>query len=369
MISDKLLYQFGNANQPCYVFFKNQFEGEQALGVKEQRADSSFIDGSVRLNRANKNMRTGSLVTYEFSNMFFAYSSNIITQIFYSEPKLMFWFEVEDFDPDNPELFRGVKKFYYSIADCTVPPTFTEDQLNNRAKPEQRYTTSFMLDKPYLYECTNEVEFIDTSIPQLISLWGTMRYGINVWGSTQAPALVSTLTQDQKDDIFLHVDPMNITKFLLLKDRFFRRDVTTARNYVYDRTVTANNTVTAQVTNAFRASPVDNRVYRIEISSVTTNGKIDILNLSNNTGLRITWVAPSPASDIVYNSYYDALYDSAGERIPDGNYTSEALNSDILYFTGQLNNRPFGSTAQESVRVINNTSTTTDVKIDALLAY
>lgn len=369
MISDKLLYQFGNANQPCYVFFKNQFSGEQALGVKEQRADSSFIDGSIRLNRGNKNMRTGSLIKYEFNNMFFAYSSNLITRIFYSEPKIMFWFEVEDFDSDTPQLFRSVKKFYYSIADCTVPPTFSEEQLNNRAKPEQSYTASFMLDKPYLYDCTEAVEFIDTSIPKSISLWGTMRYWVDVWGSTQSPTLVSTLTQEQKDDIFLQVDPRNITKFLLLKDRFFKRDVTSARNYVYDRTITAGNNVTAQVTNSFLSSPSDNRVYRVEISNLTPNGKIDLLNLSNNTGMRITWTAPSPITDIVYNSYYDALYDNTGAKIPSENYITEALNSDILYFTGQLNKTPFGSTAKESVRAINNTASTINIKIDALLAY
>lgn len=367
MISDKLLYQYGNADEPCYVFFKNQFTGTQMLGVKEQRADSSFIDGSVRLNRAEKNKRTGQVINYDFANMFFSYGSNDITRIFYSEPKLAFWLEVEDFDPDNPELFRNVSKVYYALADCIVPPTFIESEKDNRATPQQDYSVSFMLDKPYVYDCTADVQYYDSTLPVVSSLWGTMVYGSDVWGSTQTISNVSGLTPAEKTSYFINIDPKNISKFLLLKDRFFRRDVTAGRNYVFNQSV--STTVTVQTTNAFRSSPVDNNIYRIELSGMTPSGSVTLQNLSNDSGIKITWLSPTSEANVVYNSFYNALYDSNGDKILDSKYIVEAVGSSILYFTGLRVDAPVGITSNESVRATNDNSTTTDIKIDALIAY
>ena len=373
MITDKLIYQYGNADEPCYVFYKNQFAGTQSLGVKQQRADSAFIDGSVRLNGAEKAKRTSAVYEYEFPNMFFTAGSDDITSVFYSEPKVAFWFDVQDYDPTSPQLFRGVNKFYYAIADCVVTPTTKENEKNNRATPQQDYNISLLLDKPYIYDCTSAVQFVDTSAEVNISLWGAtalpdvLIYGSGVWGSDQQAVLVSTLTQSQKDEYFLNVDAKDISKYLILKDRFFRLETTTDRNYVYNQTVT--NTDTRALTSVFQASPVDNRIYRIEISQLSPARSLELNNLTNGSGLVITWLRPTSITDVVYNSYYDALYDSAGQKIPSQDYTVTQVGADMLYFSGLGGPVQFGRVRNESMRVTNTSSNPVTVKIDALIAY
>ena len=45
--NDKLIYQFGNAQEPNYVFFKGNFTKETKTGSKTVYNTSSYIEGDV----------------------------------------------------------------------------------------------------------------------------------------------------------------------------------------------------------------------------------------------------------------------------------------------------------------------------------
>lgn len=373
MISDKVIFQYGNANEPNYIFYKQQFKGQLVNGIKEQTSDSALMDGKQRLNGANRNKRAGYLFQYDFKNPFFSiFTTDFINRVFFGQPRLAFWYQVEEF-ADNPTYIRPPSKWFYNVADCTVPPALKENERNNNATPDAEYSIGISLEKPYLYDCSSDIEYVDlNNYLSGLSLYGTAVYGTSVYGSTFAPANVSGLTDEQKTQFFVELDVKNINYFLYLRDRFFNRDTTqTNRNYVYNQTITASTFTDTNLTNAFRESPTDNQIYRIELSDLAVGQTLTIENLSNNSGIVIEWLdASTSPTDLVYNSYHDKLYSGANEtEVDSSKYTVYGINSRPLYFSGLLNPRPFETIQNETIRVTNNSTNTPTMKIDALITY
>jgi hypothetical protein len=374
MISDKVIFQYGNANEANYIFYKQKFTGQLNNGVKEQRSESALMDGSQRLNGANRNKRAGYLFQYDFRNPFFSiFTPDFINRVFYGEPRIAFWYQVEAFMQDDGKYIRPPKQWFYNLADCTIPPSIKEDERANNATPDNAYSIGLTLEKPYLYDCTVDLEYIDLqSYIDGLTTWGSFNYNAANWGSSFTPSAVSGLTDAQISEFFVNLNVRNINYFVYLRDRFFNRDTTqTNRNYVINQTVAANSELDVLTSNAFRSSPVDNQIYRLEISQLSIGKSLTFSNTTNNTGLKLNWVdSTSSPSNLVFNSYTGKLYSGTSEiEISSDKYRVEAIGDRALYFSGLLNPRPFDTFNNENIRVINNGTGSVVVKIDALIAY
>jgi hypothetical protein len=102
------------------------------------------------------------------------------------------------------------------------------------------------------------------------------------------------------------------------------------------------------------------------------NQNIQIINVTNNSGLVITWLDGTASNaSLVYNSYTKKLYETASETEVDPyKYNVDIVRDQPLYFTGLLN--PFrvrNLVTYETVRFINSTGNNLTVKIDILPAY
>jgi hypothetical protein len=374
MISDKVICQYGNAQEPNYIFYKQQFVGQLNNGVKEQRSNSALMDGSQRLNGAKRNKRAGYLFQYDFKNPFNAiFNVDFINRVFFDKPKLCFWYQYQYFQ-DNKTYYRNLDKWFYNIADCTIPPAIKEKPLANKAVPDNTYTVGLTLEKPYLYDCSADIQYVSLSDYNAgATIWGAFNWGEANWGSSFTPINISTLTPAQKQQFFVDLDMSNLNYFVFLRDRFFQRDTdySGSYNYVINETLTDSSFIDVLTTDAFQDSPADNRIYRIEISQLQPDQVITIQNLDNDSGLQITWLdsVASPTS-LTYNSYYNKIYSGATEiDVAANKYRIEAIDSEPLYFSGLLNPRPFQTTTNETIRITNNQSSTPTLKIDNLMTY
>ena len=373
MISDKVIFQYGNANEPNYIFFKQKFRGQLSTGVKSQRADSAFMDGTQRLNGARRNKRQGYSFNYSFFNPFVSiFNSDFINRVFFDKPRLCFWNQVEDFN-DDPSYIRLPNKWFYNIADCTVPPMIRENIRNNETTPDLEYDIVLTLEKPYLYDCSADIEYVDLNAYLAgLTRWKQFNWQGKSWGSQFAPQPISGLTPAEIKEFFAQATKLNTNYFLFLRDRFFKRDISQLnRNYVLDTSVGANSTLDIATTNAFRQSPAENQIYRIELGQLTVGKVVTILNLGNNSGIKLTWLGASDsAATLVYNSYHQKLYFGAGEdEVASVNYNIDVVGERGLYFSGLLNPRPFSDFANEAVRITNTGAGTLSIKIDALITY
>lgn len=374
MISDKVIFQYGNANEPNYIFYKQKFKGQLNNGVKEQRSESSLMDGSQRLNGSERNKRSGYLFNYEFANPFFSiFNTDFVNRVFYDVPKLTFWYQVADFDTDNPELIRTPAKWFYNIADCTIPPSITENERRNNSTPDSLYNIGLTLEKPFLYDCTADLQYVDlANYINTLTRYGTAIYGTSAYGSSFAPQDISGLTEEQINAFFVELNMRSINYFVYLRDRFFLRDTAqTNRNYVLEETLAASGYTDTLLTNAFRDSPTDNQIYRFEISQLVVGQSITVQNLTNSSGIRINWLdASASPTNLVFNSYYGKLYSGSSEtEVDTSKYSIDVIDDKALYFSGLLNPRPFEAIVNETVRITNNVASTPTFKIDALITY
>jgi hypothetical protein len=157
-----------------------------------------------------------------------------------------------------------------------------------------------------------------------------------------------------------------------IRDRFFDRDTTqTARRYIIDETQNSATQSDYFTTDDLEFASADTDVYRVELSQMSTGQSIQIINLSNDSGLVITWLdGASSNATLVYNSYTKKLYEGANElEIPAGQYNVDIVSDQPLYFSGLLNPFRIGDTPFETIRLINSSGTNLDVKIDVLPAY
>ena len=381
MISDKVIFQYGNANEPNYIFYKNKFEGQLANGVKLQRSESALSDGSQRLNGANRNKRADYLFEYSFSNPFTSiFTTDFVNRVFFGPPRLTFWYQVKQLSEDR-NYIRPPEKWFYNIADCTIPPTIKEGQFENKTMADQDYTVALTLEKPYLYDCSADIEYVDlANYISGLTVWGSFLYLAAAWGSSFAPVNINTITDAQKQAFFTSLGVENINYFVYLRDRFFERDVTqTNRMYVLNNMLSAsatNDYLLSDVTSggntySFKDSPAENQIYRLEISQLTIGKSVTLQNLNNGSGIRIKWLdSVNSPTNLVYNSYYNRLYSGSLEvEVATSRYNVEAVGSRGLYFSGLLNPRPFETITNETIRVTNNGTGSVTVKIDNLFTY
>jgi hypothetical protein len=373
---DKLIFQYGNAGSESFVFVKGAFEKTVVTALKTAYSTNSYTNGDIDMLGTQRPKKSEYEIEATFYNLFTSpYSQNYINRVFNGEKRTVFYYDFEYTPNLNINTPRNFGKVYYNKARTVKQPDQTEGRIQNIEKIALE-STVILKQKPFFYDCSEAVEYIDyTNYLAGLSTWNGQ-----IWDATSFywkfnPAsfgLVSSLTNDQKIAFFTNL-ANNAPRYLMqIRDRFFDRDTTqTARRYIINQTQNSATQSDYFTTDDLELASADTDVYRIELSQMSTNQSIQIINLSNNSGLIITWLdGASSNANLVYNSYTKKLYEGANEdEIPASQYNVDIVSDQPLYFSGLLNPFRIGDTPFETIRLINSSGTNLDVKIDVLPAY
>lgn len=378
---DKLIYQYGNAIEPNYIFFKGKFQKNIATSVKTMYSDSFYIDGQVDMLQKTKARKNSYELECTFYNSFNSpYSLDYINRVFYGEPRLSFYYDYA-YDPTAGKNQREFGKIYYNYTRCIKPPNQSESQRDNMEKNDLVSDVILKPNTPYFYDCSDDVEYVlYTDYTAAVRQWdnNSLQWD-NVsnlgWDyATNQFAVVSGLSNANKLDYFTNKKPDDPKYILFLKDRFFNRDTKqTNRNYVINETQNANTSSDYVTNDILQNASADTDIYRIELNQMAPNQTVEIKNLTNNSGIKITWLESSPSNAVlVYNSYYKKLYETTSETEIDSSKYSIQIpteNARALYFRGLVNPFRIRELPYEQIRITNQGVNNLTVKIDVLPAY
>ena len=161
---------------------------------------------------------------------------------------------------------------------------------------------------------------------------------------------------------------------MYLQDRFIKRELITPTSYLLNQTLTTVTATDVYTSTDLQYTTTDNLIYRIEISPLNLNQSVSIVNLTNNSGIKVTWVgAVVSPNTIVYNSYKSKFYDSVTNlEIPLSLINYEVLSNSNLYFSALEYNRtpntnPFNNA--ELIRLQRTAGSNVTVKLDVLKSF
>ena len=379
--NEKLIFQYGNAGDTSFVFYKGGFGKNINTAVKTAYATNAYSNGDVDMLGTQRARKSEYEIEATFKNFYSSpYDVNYINRVFNGTRRTVFFYDWTY----NPALLdietdRNFGKVYYNKARTVKPPDQIETQFENMEVIDLESTVVLKL-KPFFYDCSEAVEYIDyaTYIANL-NFWDDNAYNWDNlndgWDFNAASfGLISSLTNTQRINFFTNLEPTAPTYLMYLRDRFFDRDTTqVARRYILNQTQSSNTNSVYSTTGELSQASADSDIYRIELSQMSSGQSIKLQNLTNISGLTITWIdAVSSANLLVYNSFTKKLYETLTEiEISSSKYRVDIPeNSDsALYFSGLLNLFRIGTLAFEQVRLTNSTGTNLDVKIDVLPAY
>lgn len=375
VINSKFIYQYGNVPEDVFVFFKGGFQKLIQTGVKEVSETSAFIDGDVDLKSDQRSTKESYLLDVDFTSQYNSpYPIDYINKIFFGKPKFAFFFDYT-ISKTDPRANNLINKFYYNPHLRTIKsPELIETERENRMEGEYSGSVILKMNKPYFYDCSDALEYINfQGYENGIIRWDEAEWDNDYWDAVPgAFGDVKNLTGDEKLAFFSNIPSNFVNYFLQLRDRFFVRDTTqTSRRYVFNATCPAEINTDVTLTSTFDSVTAETRVYRIEMTSIGINQSLTISNLSNQSGIKITWRGNSPSPDnLVFNSYYGKLYSGDNEvEIDFSLYSIEAVLREPLYFKGLFN--PFRVIAvnREIVRARPSSGGSITVKIDVLPTY
>lgn len=380
VLNDKLVYQYGNADEPNYVFHKGDFEKRLSTGVKTVYKDMPYTTGEVDYLQGTRAKKTMYEIEISFANMFYSpFEIQSINNAFDGSKRMLFSYDIVHNGALGVHARRTFGKFYYNYARVTKPIDQIETIYDSAGKV-QFDSTVILKQPPAFYDCSNAIEYVNyATYLASLSEWdnNTFDWDSNNPGWDSAAGtygLISSLTNDQKYQFFTNLKTSPMDYLVLLRDRFFARDTTqAARLYILDETQNSNSQTDYVLTDDLKDTSTDNTIYRIELTAMNDGQSIEIRNITNNTAIKITWLAGAQSDNVlVYNSYTGKLYETTSETdIDPGSYLAEIPDdaNDRLYFSALSAVRQVRFQPKEQVRLTNSTGTNLDVKIDVLPAY
>jgi hypothetical protein len=374
VVNSKFIYQYGNIPKDVFVFYKGKFSKLIETSIKEVVETSAFVTGDVDLQANKKSFKSSYLLDIDFTNQYNSpYSVDYINKMFMGVPRYTFFYDYT-VNRDDPYAQKTINKFFYNPNVRAIkPPNNNESERENRYEGEYLNTATLKMSKPFFYDCSESLEWLSyNEYIASLTYWGQTTWGGSYWGNTpNSTGLISALSSENKILYFSDLEPNEINYFLLLRDRFFARDTTqTQRRYVINNNYTSGTFTDTALTNEFNDVTADTSIYRIEISGLSAGQSLEIKNLNNNSGIKITWLAPSSSGVLVFNSYYGNLYAASSENdIPASSYSVEVVGNETLFFTGLGNPFRVFTLNTEILRITPSAGSNPNVKIDVLPTY
>jgi len=369
----KRLYQIGNADDVYFVVPRLELNYE-IQPTKQLKLDDSFLyNGFSRLNGQEKDI----YASYQFNLSFKiterhlkknpkVFNLNFLNRLSDHNVVPLFFYEY-----DNDKNLT----WYYSYGFISTPPKqiISENDTSGGIDTENMEVSLGITMMPYYWDCNTEIKYLNTDTATTTTVnWGSTTWGGSVWQPNNSQyALISSLSIDNKTNYFT----ANVPKFpVWLQDRFIKRELLTPSSYLLNQTLSDTNPTDVYTSNALQYTTTDNLIYRLEITPLDYNQSITIENLSNDSGIKITWVdLTANANSLVYNSYKGKFYDLITNlEIPLSKINYEVLRNRNLYFSAMEYNRspnthPFNTT--ELMRLQRTSGTNSTIKIDVLKSF
>lgn len=363
-INQKILYQMGDGRGNHFIFPKTELAVSSSSSIKTMFDDNSGINGLIN-NSLSEEFKKGA---YEFTIDFMLDNKDYIgldyvKSFFWNGYKTIAFF----YDLDK----NGFINFYYTY--LTITNSFLENYSSqiDYANDKIKVQVSVTAENPFFYETFGLQYFNENTYTP--SLWDGSRTLDGSWnldiGETSSIFNFANLSNDLKKQYFYDECGEN-AKPLIFVDRFFKiENMAISSNLLVNQTLTTNALLDTTTNNLLIGSTAKNPIYLIEIGSLNQNETLSIQNLSNNSGLKFTWLSSATSGVIYYNSFKNRCYNSNKEIISERDIRIEILNNKFLFFNPQKNMNKLSTVNNDNLRIQKNTSSNLTLKIETLKTF
>jgi len=371
----KYLYQFGDSLSNYYfVFPKTSYNVAGKSGLKTNYETSDGIDGSIKLNGIDKFKKLQYTYNIDFiidNNSYF--DIDYVKQVFWEGGKrISFFYDID---------MQGYLEFYFTY--LTVSNAFIEEVRDSQEYGQtiEKVSIELTQDIPYFYKCKSEsLNYFNKNFYQTqpkfqsnIANDGAFYYnnGSTTWDQSASFYSTPITNLDINNRIELFHNRENGDLGLFYTDKFIAQSNYTiaSSNLLVNQTLTNNSPITISTSNVLAESSAINNKYIIDIGTLATGNTLVILNNSNSSGIKFTWLALASSTSIVYNSNNNRCYTNAGVLIPITDIKIESQLNKWLEFRPQRTLNKVISFSTDSLTLQKNTSTNCIIRIEALSTY
>jgi hypothetical protein len=371
----KYLYQFGDALSNYYfVFPKTSYNISINSGLKTNYETTDNIDGAIKLNGSDKFRKMQYTYNVDFiidGNNYF--DIDYIKQVFWEGGKRIAFF----YDIDT----QGYLQYYFTY--LTVTNAFVEEIKDSQEFGQniEKVKIELTADTPFLYLCKEEsLNYFNKDFyqaqPRLqdnIIKEGAfnLNNGTTTLGGGSSFYSTPMTSVGIEDRFELFHNRENGDLGLFYTDKFIAQSNYTIANtnLLVSQTLANNSPLTIFTTTVLKSSSATNNKYIIDIGTLATNNTLVILNNTNSSGIKFTWLSVSNSTSIVYNSNNNRCYTNAGVLLPSTSIKIERQLNKWLEFNPQKTLNGVITSSPDSVTLQKNTSTNCSVNIEALSTY
>lgn len=367
-IDRKIPFQFGDPRRGDHIVFDCTNRAfSYTPSFKMEQANSSIFEGEAKLNGDERQNLDLTKVTLKFGFVDGSkYTPDFIYKIFSQEPKRLFVYQ-EGLADSKP-----VQRVLWQYAYAASMPEIVSGTDRQEGEGFQTYSIDLILISPEFYECDNTLSYFVAN--QTFPVYdGTYDYdGTITYGEYENNTLRSfnDLTVDEQYDYLQGELPISI------EDRFIRNELldltVTGSRKAYSITTNNKEYTDSAGINLQCSRPTEN--YLLKLDSLSLNEFVQIINISNNSSVKITWTHSLASPELVYNSFYDIVFDGVtGKEIDFMKYAVDFPTETPLFFNPrkgyEINQYLITKTQYDQLEYTKNTASTQNTIISTLPAF
>jgi hypothetical protein len=364
------IYQIGDGRGDYFIIPRKEIVANVIKPSKSQYDENNFIDGQSRINLNDRNFLSAANLKLSFLVQDKDYFDlGYVKKVFQQAPQKTFFYTIGSND--------SLRMFFNPSIDFVQSVQQEDTAQNKYGQQIEKVDVDLKASNPFVYECKTSIAYFDYDLFAIIggvvySNAGILYGAGGIYGSSSSLAtiLLSTLSIQERLDYFASCTS---TKALVYTDKFFDRDGTgiEAGQEIIDVTLSNNNVNDSVTSTLYKDTTADNRTFIIAISGILNNAEwVSIQNTSNSSSLKFVWTSATPSPAIMYyNSYWDRVYDAAGDEIPPLNYRKERDLSKQLYFSPLATQNKTLTNEFENIRLQKTSVANITIRLENLNTY
>lgn len=337
----KYLYQIGNANGGDYILCTNSnIEVKDNVNFKTFIEKTPFGLGAIDLqgsNSSNYDDRTFAIKYLLSSKSESIEKYELLQKMINSGEFLTIWVA---YTP------RQEVKWYIAYAKAITPLSFDYRAQEQSGEETLPIDYTLRLTYPLFLEINgNDLKYVDlttlaTSLANSYDGSGVTydTVGVNYDSYLLGVPPISNLTPEQQYNTFTSDQ---FTLPIWVEDRVFRPKFGDIDTTVQSQTFTVTSGTLSAVSTINQT--YQKAIYLIKFTPPSTGQFVEITS-SNGTGTRITWLGLTLTNFLVYNSFYNRVFDQFGRAIDVANYSITQTHFSLLSLSSNTTNNILEST-------------------------